>query len=175
MDAYSFEVERPKLTPARRELSVRTRYNHHHLMKRKRTVRWTGGPLLNKVSFLRTSGATSSSIPKGDPLEHATPNINQYDSSGDPGGLGEPQGSTCLGYMHYVELVEPRSLRVCIKCCDDSQDCPTDIVKESCPMAILGNYFDCRYNSWWIHRDGSKSYLSITDSGFLDFFLLDGF
>lgn len=27
-------------------------------------------------------------------------------------------------YNHYVELVEPADNRACIKCCDDSADCP---------------------------------------------------
>lgn len=48
----------------------------------------------------------------------------QYDSSGGAGGLGNPKGSVCLGYKHYVELVEPGAKRACIKCCDDFKDCP---------------------------------------------------
>ena len=50
----------------------------------------------------------------------------QYDSSGGVGGKGNPQGSQCLGYNHYVELVEPAGPRACIKCCDDPRDCPTN-------------------------------------------------
>ena len=50
----------------------------------------------------------------------------QYDSSGGAGGQGNPQGSQCLGYKHYVELVEPAGPRACIKCCDDPADCPTN-------------------------------------------------
>ena len=50
----------------------------------------------------------------------------QYDSSGGAGGKGNPQGSQCLGYKHYVELVEPAANRACIKCCDDAADCPTN-------------------------------------------------
>ncbi|KAJ3511373.1 hypothetical protein NLJ89_g4134 [Agrocybe chaxingu] len=48
----------------------------------------------------------------------------QYDSSGGAGGQGNPQGSKCLGYNHYVELVEPADRRACIKCCDNFNDCP---------------------------------------------------
>ena len=51
----------------------------------------------------------------------------QYDSSGGVGGKGNPQDSQCLGYNHYVELVEPAGPRACIKCCDDPADCPTDM------------------------------------------------
>jgi hypothetical protein len=50
----------------------------------------------------------------------------QYDSSGGDGGLGNPQNSVCLGYNHYVELVEPADKRACIKCCDNAADCPLD-------------------------------------------------
>ncbi|THV01051.1 hypothetical protein K435DRAFT_963722 [Dendrothele bispora CBS 962.96] len=50
----------------------------------------------------------------------------QYDSSGGANGQGNPEGSVCLGYNHYVELVEPAANRACIKCCDNFDDCPVD-------------------------------------------------
>ncbi|KAJ7653113.1 hypothetical protein DFH06DRAFT_1047843 [Mycena polygramma] len=67
----------------------------------------------------------------------------QYDSSGGAGGLGNPQGSVCLGYNHYVELVEPADNRACIKCCDNAADCPTNKDTSGCPAVISGNYFNC--------------------------------
>ncbi|KAF7419260.1 hypothetical protein PC9H_001847 [Pleurotus ostreatus] len=68
----------------------------------------------------------------------------QYDSSGGDGGQGNPRGSKCLGYKHYVELVEPSDSRACIKCCDDYNDCPLDKDTSGCPAVIKGNYFGCR-------------------------------
>ncbi|KAF8736705.1 hypothetical protein AX14_014113 [Amanita brunnescens Koide BX004] len=74
-------------------------------------------------------------------------NINdaggQYDSSGGAGGRGNPQDSVCLGYNHYVEVVEPAGPRACIKCCDNPVDCPTNKDTLGCPNVIPGNYFDC--------------------------------
>lgn len=67
----------------------------------------------------------------------------QYDSSGGAGGQGNPQGSKCLGYNHYVELVEPADKRACIKCCDNFNDCPLNLDTSGCPAVIQGNYFDC--------------------------------
>jgi len=67
----------------------------------------------------------------------------QYDSSGGVGGQGNPAGSVCLGYNHYVELVEPGGNRACIKCCDDPADCPLDRDTQGCQSVIPGNYFDC--------------------------------
>ncbi|KAJ7589915.1 hypothetical protein C8J56DRAFT_825972 [Mycena floridula] len=67
----------------------------------------------------------------------------QYDSSGGVGGKGNPEGSVCLGYKHYVELVEPADNRACIKCCDDPADCPTNKDTAGCPQVISGNYFNC--------------------------------
>ncbi|KAH8810506.1 hypothetical protein DL96DRAFT_1627380 [Flagelloscypha sp. PMI_526] len=67
----------------------------------------------------------------------------QYDSSGGAGGRGNPQGSACLGYKHYVELVEPSDSRACIRCCDDPVDCPTNKDTSGCPSVISGNYFNC--------------------------------
>lgn len=39
-------------------------------------------------------------------LSRLNPNDSggQYDSSGGVGGRGNPQGSVCLGYKHYVEV-----------------------------------------------------------------------
>ena len=71
----------------------------------------------------------------------------QYDSSGGDGGLGNPRNSVCTGcaslkftlvklpisgqltysgrrYNHYVEFLEPRGPRACIRCCIDPADCP---------------------------------------------------
>ncbi|KAK7461938.1 hypothetical protein VKT23_008370 [Stygiomarasmius scandens] len=67
----------------------------------------------------------------------------QYDSSGGANGQGNPEGSVCLGYNHYVELVEPGANRACIKCCDNFNDCPVDRDTQGCPSVISGNYFDC--------------------------------
>jgi len=67
----------------------------------------------------------------------------QYDSSGGSGGKGNPAGSQCLGYNHYVEIVEPENNRACIKCCADSVDCPTNKDTDGCPEVISGNYFNC--------------------------------
>jgi len=67
----------------------------------------------------------------------------QYDSSGGAGGQGNPAGSVCLGYNHYVELVEPGGNRACIKCCDDPADCPVNKDTQGCQAVIAGNYFGC--------------------------------
>ncbi|KAF8153778.1 hypothetical protein B0H34DRAFT_676695 [Crassisporium funariophilum] len=67
----------------------------------------------------------------------------QYDSSGGQGGKGNPSGSVCSGYKHYVEIMEPKGSRACIRCCDDSADCPTNKDTSGCPSVIPGNYFNC--------------------------------
>ncbi|KIM76814.1 hypothetical protein PILCRDRAFT_826024 [Piloderma croceum F 1598] len=55
-----------------------------------------------------------------------------------------PGESICLGYKHYVEIVEPASRRACIKCCDDPTDCqPSSKVHPHCPTVIPGKYFNC--------------------------------
>lgn len=68
----------------------------------------------------------------------------QYDSA--PGGLngkGNPEGSVCTGYKYYVELLEPAEKRACIKCCDNTKDCPLNKDTAGCPSVIKGNYFNC--------------------------------
>ncbi|KAL9714497.1 hypothetical protein Ac2012v2_002812 [Leucoagaricus gongylophorus] len=67
----------------------------------------------------------------------------QYDSSGGADGMGNPRGSVCSGYNHYVELVEPFQKRACIRCCQDFDDCCLDKDTAGCPNVIKGNYFSC--------------------------------
>ncbi|KAJ3509135.1 hypothetical protein NMY22_g16400 [Coprinellus aureogranulatus] len=67
----------------------------------------------------------------------------QYDSSGGRSGNGNPEGSACLDYNHYVELLEPSGSRACIRCCQDPDDCPTSDDEDGCPAVIPGNYYDC--------------------------------
>jgi len=67
----------------------------------------------------------------------------QYDSSGGEGGQGNPAGSACTGYNHYVELLEPTGPRACIRCCENAADCPTNMDTSGCPAVIPGTYFNC--------------------------------
>jgi len=78
-------------------------------------------------------------------LDRLNPNDDggQYDSSGGDGGQGNPRGSVCLCYNHYVELIEPSARRACIRCCDDPADCPLNKDTQGCPAVVKGNYFNC--------------------------------
>ncbi|KAH7334665.1 hypothetical protein B0J17DRAFT_617735 [Rhizoctonia solani] len=67
----------------------------------------------------------------------------QYDSSGGDGGRGNPEGSVCVGYNHYVELLEPSTGRACIRCCQDTNDCPLSMDTSGCPAVIPGTYSGC--------------------------------
>ena len=89
--------------------------------------------------------------------------LNPSDDGGQYSSSGSPTGSACLGYNHYVQLVEPNAARACIRCCKDERDCPTDkgewrpvvhscgtsiadlfsTANLGCPLAIPGEYFDC--------------------------------
>ncbi|KAG8705331.1 hypothetical protein FRC09_003023 [Ceratobasidium sp. 395] len=64
----------------------------------------------------------------------------QYDSSGGDGGKGNPRGSVCIGFNHYVEIIEPDVGRACIRCCQDPADCPTTMDTSGCPAIIPGAY-----------------------------------
>ncbi|KAG8892004.1 hypothetical protein FRC00_012836 [Tulasnella sp. 408] len=64
----------------------------------------------------------------------------QYDSNGGAGGKGNPQGSQCTGYASYVELIEPDIKRACIRCCQDTADCPTNKDTQGCSSVIPGTY-----------------------------------
>ena len=64
----------------------------------------------------------------------------QYDSNGGDGGKGNPRGSVCLGYASYVEIVEPRDRRACIRCCHNPADCDISNDEAGCPAVIPGKY-----------------------------------
>jgi len=108
-----------------------------------KNVEFKTGNGINGVRYAQLTGCISPE--KVDRLNPADAG-GQYDSNGGVDGRGNPQGSVCLGYNHYVELVEPRGPRACIRCCDDPNDCPTNKDTLGCPVVIPGNYFDCSVN-----------------------------
>ncbi|KAH8553370.1 hypothetical protein BGW37DRAFT_399343, partial [Umbelopsis sp. PMI_123] len=56
----------------------------------------------------------------------------QYDNHGS----GSPPGSACAGYKYYVNLVEPAERDYCIRCCQNSADCPTGRSTAGCQSII---------------------------------------
>ncbi|KAF8915752.1 hypothetical protein CPB85DRAFT_1251373 [Mucidula mucida] len=107
---------------------------------KKNKVAFQSGTGTNGGRYAQLTGCINSSK-----LDRLIPSDagGQYDSSGGEGGQGNPQGSICLGYNHYVELIEPAGPRACIKCCDDPADCPTNKDEQGCPSVIEGGYFTC--------------------------------
>ncbi|KAJ7119984.1 hypothetical protein C8R43DRAFT_85778 [Mycena crocata] len=105
-----------------------------------RTVEFTKGTGKHGKRFVQLAGCIRT-----DQLSqlNAGDYGGQYDSSGGADGHGNPEGSVCLGYNHYVEIVEPASPRACIRCCDDSADCPTNKDTQGCPKVVPGNYAGC--------------------------------
>ncbi|KAH8925260.1 hypothetical protein BT69DRAFT_1240244 [Atractiella rhizophila] len=93
-----------------------------------------------KGAWIQLTGCIDPS--KSDRL-NANDGGGQYDSSGGDGGQGNPKGSVCTGYNHYVELVEPDVKRACIRCCKESSDCPLNKDTQGCPAVIPGNYDGC--------------------------------
>lgn len=60
----------------------------------------------------------------------------QYDNHGG----GSPPGSSCAGYKYFVNLVEPAERDYCIRCCQNSADCPTGRSTAGCQSIIPGTY-----------------------------------
>ncbi|KAF9911426.1 hypothetical protein EC991_003682 [Linnemannia zychae] len=64
-------------------------------------------------------------------------------SSEDQGGqydIRAPVGSACAGYNHYVNLIEPHSNTMCIRCCKEKKDCNTGKSTYGCAYVIPGDY-----------------------------------
>jgi len=107
-----------------------------------RNVELNTNPGINGARVAQLTGCiNSASVSQLNPLDGG----GQYDSSGGDSGLGNPQYSVCLGYNHFVEIVEPAGPRACIRCCDDPADCVVTRDTEGCVAVIPGNYFDCAY------------------------------
>ncbi|KAJ7284434.1 hypothetical protein C8J57DRAFT_692817 [Mycena rebaudengoi] len=105
-----------------------------------KTVQYKKGLGKNGKPYVQLTGCINpdhfSQLNRNDPG-------GQYDSSGGVGGHGNPEGSVCLGYSNYVELVEPAGPRACIRCCEDPVDCPTSKDTQGCPNVIPGDYVGC--------------------------------
>ncbi|KAI9251942.1 hypothetical protein BDA99DRAFT_521597 [Phascolomyces articulosus] len=49
-------------------------------------------------------------------------------------------GSTCNGYGHWVNLVEPSDNIFCIRCCKNSSDCNLGRSEYGCQRVVPGDY-----------------------------------
>jgi len=62
----------------------------------------------------------------------------------DSDGGGHPPGSMCIGYKHYVEILNPNNNgQACLKCCDDPKGCSAtkDPSKQrNCNEVVPGSY-----------------------------------
>ncbi|KAB5592792.1 putative effector protein [Ceratobasidium theobromae] len=95
-----------------------------------------------KVTYKKTANYVqlTGCINKGFSQLNDNDGGGQYDSSGGAGSQGNPRGSKCEGYNHYVELVEPDVGRACIRCCQNPSDCPLTMDTAGCPAVISGTY-----------------------------------
>ncbi|KAI8139261.1 hypothetical protein BJV82DRAFT_522002 [Fennellomyces sp. T-0311] len=60
----------------------------------------------------------------------------QYDNHGN----GKPMGASCTGYSFFVSMIEPSDNRFCIRCCQNTADCPTGRSEYGCLRIIPGDY-----------------------------------
>ncbi|KAG0063465.1 hypothetical protein BGZ90_002646 [Linnemannia elongata] len=71
-------------------------------------------------------------------------NRRSYDLRRHDGGgqydMEFPPGAKCSGYPYFVELVEPKVERYCLRCCKHKKDCPTHMSSDDCLKVIGGKY-----------------------------------
>ncbi|KAF9160098.1 hypothetical protein DFQ26_005894 [Actinomortierella ambigua] len=69
-------------------------------------------------------------------------NITTYSLSRKDGGgqydIKAPVGSSCAGFNHYVNLVEPSDGVYCIRCCKEKIDCNTGKSQYGCKTVLPG-------------------------------------
>lgn len=101
------------------------------------------GSFWKKAHFKKTSNyvqLTGCINPSAQSTLKSNDDGGQYDSSGGDGGRGNPRNSVCLGYKHYVEILEPAAKRACIRCCNNARDCDVSQDTAGCSQVIHGDY-----------------------------------
>ncbi|KAI8981490.1 hypothetical protein BDB01DRAFT_701161, partial [Pilobolus umbonatus] len=61
----------------------------------------------------------------------------------DQGGQHDnkaPLGSSCAGWSHYINLIEPALNTYCIRCCNDETSCNQGSPEKGCSQLIPGDY-----------------------------------
>ncbi|KAI9023560.1 hypothetical protein CLU79DRAFT_701316 [Phycomyces nitens] len=66
-------------------------------------------------------------------------NLNVTDDGGQY-DIKAPDGSSCAGWLFYVNLVEPTIGTYCMRCCNDSRTCNRGISEKGCAHIIPGDY-----------------------------------
>ncbi|KAF8932255.1 hypothetical protein EDD21DRAFT_391515 [Dissophora ornata] len=70
--------------------------------------------------------------------------ISAYNLSPDDHGgqydMRAPIGSTCAGYNAFVQITEPNLGTYCMRCCRNSDSCPTGRSELGCAGLLGGNY-----------------------------------
>ncbi|OAD70662.1 hypothetical protein PHYBLDRAFT_148580 [Phycomyces blakesleeanus NRRL 1555(-)] len=91
-------------------------------------------------------------------------NISKYSlKSSDGGGQYDshagrkPIGAFCRGYDFFVSMIEPDLGRFCIRCCQDTLDCPTGRSEYGCLRIISGDYSKLGSNSTRSSRNTTMS------------------
>nr|CAG8494062.1 9214_t:CDS:1 [Entrophospora candida]CAG8635841.1 36_t:CDS:1 [Entrophospora candida] len=101
------------------------------------------------VNLIPDGFIVSSNFLAGDGFVQYTGKINPSAYSLDPndeGGqydsVGAPPGAKCVGndFVKFVNLIEPKDERFCIRCCSDKSKCNTSKSTAGCPDIIPGDY-----------------------------------
>ncbi|KAI8580845.1 hypothetical protein K450DRAFT_234853 [Umbelopsis ramanniana AG] len=93
-------------------------------------------------SHYKAATGTAAYVQYTGTINPSTYGLKSTDEGGqyDNHGSGSPPGSVCAGYPYYVNLVEPAEKDYCIRCCQNSADCPTGRSSAGCQSIVPGTY-----------------------------------
>ena len=107
-------------------------------------------PLVPNVPVFQNNFIVQANYIKTPTFAQVTGQINpaaQGISPNDPGwffddsvAVSQNSRSTCLGYNHFVEIIEPSNNLFCIRCCLNPMDCRTSAANHDCLRDVPGNY-----------------------------------
>nr|CAG8486879.1 4389_t:CDS:1 [Entrophospora candida]CAG8505897.1 5548_t:CDS:1 [Entrophospora candida] len=87
---------------------------------------------LSGEGFVQYTGTINPDAYKLSPTDEG----GQYDS------VGAPPGAQCVGnnFVKFVNLIEPKDKRFCVRCCSDKSKCDTGKSTFGCETVIPGDY-----------------------------------
>ncbi|KAI8146660.1 hypothetical protein BJV82DRAFT_599366 [Fennellomyces sp. T-0311] len=83
--------------------------------------------------------ATDSYVQVTGQIDPVKGNLNATDEGGQY-DIVMPKGAVCVGWKHFVNLIEPAGNTYCIRCCHSKVDCNRGISEKGCAHIVPGDY-----------------------------------
>ncbi|ORX45881.1 hypothetical protein DM01DRAFT_1339840 [Hesseltinella vesiculosa] len=83
--------------------------------------------------------ATNTYVQVTGQIDPTKAKLNATDDGGQM-DVAAPKGSSCAGWLFYVNMIEPATNTFCMRCCNDKVTCNRGISQKGCAHVIPGDY-----------------------------------